>query len=184
MQEEVNSKTVALCVQGAKITASALKVAMRKFLQELNKKDQVKQAEKAGQAKERGAAKERQRQEKKKPHGKQTIKQLQEQGAQLTNIEITDNNIKSFDRVARKYGIDYSLKRDNQVNPPRYLVFFKAKDVDVMTAAFKEYAGVTLKEKEKQKKSVRKKLQKTVQKNKAKQRQRVKVKQKVRDQVR
>lgn len=184
MQEEVNAKTVALCVTGAKITGSTLKVAMRKFLQELNKKDQVKQAEKAGQAKERGAAKERQRQEKKKPHGKQTIKQLTEQGAQLTNIEITDNNIKSFDRVARKYGIDYSLKRDTSTNPPRYLVFFKAKDVDVMTAAFKEYAGVTLKEKEKQKESVRKKLQKTVQKNKSKQRQRVKVKQKARNQVR
>lgn len=184
MQEEVNAKTIALCVQGAKVTSSALKVAMRKFLQELNKKDQVKQAEKAGQAKERGAAKERQRQEKKKPHGKQTIKQLQEQGAQLTNIEITDNNIKSFDRVARKYGIDYSLKRDTSTDPPRYLVFFKAKDVDVMTAAFKEYAGVTLKEKEKQKESVRKKLQKKVQKNKSKQRQRVKVKQKARNQVR
>ena len=64
MQEEVNAKTVALCVTGAKITGSTLKVAMRKFLQELNKKDQVKQAEKAGEAKERGAAKERQRQEK------------------------------------------------------------------------------------------------------------------------
>lgn len=182
MQEEVNAKTVALCVQGVKITASALKVVMRKFLNEINKKDQVKQAEKAGRARERGANKERQKQEKKKPHGKQTIKQLNEQGAQLTNIEITDNNIKSFDRIARKYGIDYSLKRDNSMNPPRYLVFFKAKDVDVMTAAFKEYAGLTLKEKEKE--SVRKKLEKKVQKNKKKQRQRVKVKKKVRDQIR
>lgn len=182
MQEEVNSKTVALCVQGARITASGLRVAMRKFLQELNKKDQVKQAEKAGQAKERGAEKERQRQEKKKPHGKQTIKQLNEQGAQLTNIEITDNNIKSFDRVARKYGIDYSLKRDKSVDPPRYMVFFKAKDVDVMTAAFKEYAGVTLKKQ--QKPSVKKKLDKALQKSKAKQRQRVKSRKKVRTQTR
>ena len=182
MQEEVNSKTVALCVQGSRITASMLKVSMQKFLQELGKKDQVKQAEKAGQARERGAAKERQRQEKKKPHGKQTIKQLNEQGAQLTNIEITDNNIKSFDRVARKYGIDYSLKRDTSLDPPRYLVFFKAKDVDVMTAAFKEYAGIELKKKEKE--SVRKKLDKAVQKTKSKQRQRVKTRKKVRAQTR
>ena len=80
----------------------------------------------------------------KKPHGKQTIKQLIAQGAQLTNIQITDQNIKSFDRVARKYGIDYSLKKDSHVEPPLYLVFFKSKDVDVMTAAFKEYAGVEL----------------------------------------
>ena len=105
-----------------------------------------------------------------------------EQGVQLTNIEITENNIKSFDRVARKYGIDYSLKRSTTDNIRKYYVFFKAKDVDVMTAAFKEYAGIELKKKEKP--SVRKKLDKAVQKTKAKQRQRVKSRKKVRTQMR
>ena len=38
-----------------------------------------------------------------------------------------------------------------------YLVFFKAKDVDVMTAAFKEYTGVSLKKEQRQ--SIRKKLE-------------------------
>ena len=101
----------------------------------------------------------------------------------MTNIEITDNNIKSFDRIARKYGIDYSLKRaiDGE-NNRKYYVFFKAKDVDVMTAAFKEYAGIELNKEKKP--SVKKKLEKTVQKNKAKHRQRVRGKKKVRDQVR
>ena len=107
---------------------------------------------------------------------------MQEQGAQLTNIQITNQNIKSFDRVARKYGIDYSLKRDDSVTPQRYLVFFKAKDVDVMTAAFKEYAGISMKKSKKP--SVRKKLQKSVQKMNVKHRQREKVKQKVRGQQR
>ena len=177
MQEEVNEKIITLSVQGARITASMVKAAMRKFLMELEregqKSSQIKQAEKQGQARERGIEKEKQRQEKKKPHGKQTIKQLQEQGAQLTNIQITNQNIKSFDRVARKYGI---------VTPQRYLVFFKAKDVDVMTAAFKEYAGVSMKKSKKP--SVRKKLQKSVQKMNVKHRQREKVKQKVRGQQR
>ena len=186
MQEEVNEKIITLSVQGARITASMVKAAMRKFLMELEregqKSSQIKQAEKQGQARERGIEKEKQRQEKKKPHGKQTIKQLQEQGAQLTNIQITDQNIKSFDRVARKYGIDYSLKRDDSVTPRRYLVFFKAKDVDVMTAAFQEYAGVSMKKSKKP--SVRKKLQKSVQKMNVKHRQREKVKQKVRGQQR
>lgn len=77
--------------------------------------------------------------------GKQSIKSLQQSGAQLTNIVVTDNNIKSFDRVARKYGIDYSLKKAEKEGKTEYLVFFKAKDVDVMTAAFKEYTGVSLK---------------------------------------
>ena len=106
-----------------------------------------------------------------------------EKASQLTNIQITDQNIKSFDRVARKYGIDYSLKKDSHVEPPLYLVFFKSKDVDVMTAAFKEYAGVELDQSKKKKPSVRKKLQKT-QERKAKHRQRVKTKQKVRGQER
>ena len=66
-------------------------------------------------------------------------------------------NIKSFDRVARKYGIDYSLKKAEKEGKTEYLVFFKAKDVDVMTAAFKEYTGVSLKKEQRQ--SIRKKLE-------------------------
>ena len=64
--------------------------------------------------------------------------------------------------MARKYGIDYSLKKEVGADPPKFLVFFKAKDVDVMTAAFREYAGVELKKKQSKKPSVRKKLQKSV----------------------
>lgn len=110
------------------------------------------------------------------------MKQLMNQGVQLTNIPITDDNIKSFERIARKYGIDYSLKKDVSTDPPRFMVFFKAKDVDVMTAAFKEYAGASMKQKVK-KPSVKKKLAKTMQR-KVKHRQRVKQKNKDRGQVR
>ena len=45
---------------------------------------------------------------------------------------------KSFERTASKYGLDFALKKDVSVEPPSYLVFFKGRDVDVMTAAFKE----------------------------------------------
>lgn len=187
MQDEVNEKIIALSIQTGRMTSNVLKAAIRKFLnveqKHKQKKAQVKQAVKNGRAQEKGREKERKKQEKKKPHGKQTIKQLVDQGAQLTNIQITDQNIKSFDRVARKYGIDYSLKKDSHVKPPLYLVFFKSKDVDVMTAAFKEYAGIELDQSKKKKPSVRKKLQKT-QERKAKHRQRVKTKQKVRGQER
>ena len=112
-------------------------------------------------------------------HGKQSLKKLMRQGSQLTNIEITDKNIKSFDRVARKYSIDYSLKKDSSTDPPRYLVFFKAKDVDVMTKAFQEYAGVSMKKEKKV--SIRKKLQ-IAKERVAKQRERDKTKQKDRGQ--
>ena len=166
MQEEVNQKVISLSIQGVKITASVLKAAIRKFLEMDNRRKQkatkVKMAEKTGRAQEKGREKARKKIEKKKPHGKQTIKQLNAQGVQLSNIKITDENIKSFDRVARK---------------------FKAKDVDVMTAAFREYAGVELKKKQVKKPSVRKKLQKSVER-KAKHRQRVKQRQKSRGQER
>lgn len=185
MQDEVNEKTIALCVQCGRMTAGVLKAAMRKYLngaeRHKQKKVQRRQAVKNGRAQERSRAKERRKLEKKQPHGKQTMKQLMAKGAQLTNILITDDNIKSFDRVARKYGIDYSLKRDSSVSPPKYMVFFKEKDVDVMTAAFKEYTGITLKKSRKP--SVRKKLQKAMQRL-AKHRERVKTRQKDRGQER
>ena len=78
---------------------------------------------------------------------KQTIKQLVESGAALSNIEITNKNIKSFEPVAKKYGLDYALKKDNSTKPPKYLVFFKGKDIDVINMAFQEYSQKLLREK-------------------------------------
>ena len=151
MQEEVNEKTIALSIKGGKITADILKSALLKLLRDMEKsrnKSQQKAQEKAQQ----------------KPEvvkrGKQSLDSMLKEGSQLTNIEITDKNIRSFERVARKYGIDYSLKKDKSVDPPKYLVFFKAKDVDVMTAAFKEYTGVTLQKTKRP--SIRKRLQKAI----------------------
>ena len=186
MQDEVNDKTLNLCIQAGRITANTLRAAMRKYLNDMEKRKNLKIQKKNVSKNEEIKVKARDKAEKKleakKPRGKQTMKQLMNQGVQLTNIPITDDNIKSFERIARKYGIDYSLKKDVSTDPPRFMVFFKAKDVDVMTAAFKEYAGIELKKKEKP--SVRKKLDKAVQKTKAKQRQRVKSRKKVRSQVR
>ena len=141
MQEEVNEKTISLCIKGGKITAQILKAALIKLLAEMDKKKQRGKGEKSQCRKT----------------GRQSIKSLQKSGAQITNIVVTDNNIKSFDRVARKYGIDYSLKKAEKEGKTEYLVFFKAKDVDVMTAAFKEYTGVSLKKEQRQ--SIRKKLE-------------------------
>ena len=141
MQDEVNEKTMALCIKGGKISAQILKAALTKLLAEIEKKQQSKKMGGQNRCK----------------RGKQSIKSLQQSGAQLTYIVVTDNNIKSFDRVARKYGIDYSLKKAEKEGKTEYLVFFKAKDVDVMTAAFKEYTGVSLKKEQRQ--SIRKKLE-------------------------
>ena len=170
MQEEVNEKTIALCIKGGKITADILKAALRKYLQEMEK-------EKAKSQQKAQVKKEQKTQVVKR--GKQSIKSMLDKGSELSNIEITDNNIRSFEHVARKYGIDYSLKRDKSTDPPKYLVFFRAKDADVMTVAFKEYSGVTLQKSKR--KSIKLRLQKAIEKA-AKHREREKTQQKDRGQ--
>ena len=57
---------------------------------------------------------------------------------------ITEGNIKAFESTAKKYGIDFALKKDATESPPRYLVFFKGRDADVLTAAFKEFSAKKL----------------------------------------
>jgi hypothetical protein len=76
--------------------------------------------------------------------GKQTVKQLVGQGHGVTNIEISDKNIKDFEGIARKYGVDFAVVKDGTENPPKHLVFFKARDSDAITAAFKEYSAKTM----------------------------------------
>ena len=80
----------------------------------------------------------------KQPQGKQSLKQLMKQNAGVSNIEITKDNIKAFEGTAKKYGIDFALKKDTTESPPRYLVFFKGRDADALTAAFKEFSAKKL----------------------------------------
>ena len=145
MQEEVSTKIVAIAIRGGKISAEVLEKALKKFVQELEKAQKTASKPKTYR-------------------GKQTVKHLVSQNAAISNIEVTDGNIKSFDRTAKKYGIDYALKKDTSELPPRYIVFFKGRDVDVMTQAFKEFSSKTVKRQEKP--SLRQQLSKQIQKAK------------------
>ena len=180
MQEEVDEKTMALVITGGKISANVLKDALAKLVRQMEEKRRLTRAEKREEKRAQKAAAEKAKENEFRP-GKKTLNSMMKEGSQLSNIEITDKNIKSFEKMARKYSIDYSLKKDKSVDPPKYLVFFRAKDVDVMTAAFMEYTGVTLKKSRKV--SIRKRLQKAIDRS-AKHREREKVKQKDRGQER
>ena len=120
MQDEINEKTIALYIKTGKLTAQTLQKAMKKLLEQMKK--------------QKGKA----------PQGKQTLKQLMKQNTGISNIEITEGNIKAFESTAKKYGIDFALKKDTTESPPRYLVFFKGRDADVLTAAFKEFSAKKL----------------------------------------
>ena len=135
MQEEVESRTVTLAVSTTRMTANVLKSAISKYL---------------------AYRKEKARQGPVKPCGKQSVKQLVGQDQGVSNIEITDKNIKDFERIARKYGVDFALKKDKTGDIPKYLVFFKARDADALTAAFKEYTAKS--DRKKERPSVLKKL--------------------------
>ena len=77
MQDEVNTKVVAIMIKGGKISAEVLKKALDKFVQEIEKAQ-------------------KQMQQPKTYRGKQSIKHLMSQNAAISNIEVTDGNIKSF----------------------------------------------------------------------------------------
>ena len=72
------------------------------------------------------------------------MRQLKRSGEQVTNIQITDQNIKAFDPIAKRYDLDYHVKKIEGGEIPRYLVFFKGKDIDSMTEAFREFGAKKL----------------------------------------
>ena len=127
MQEEVEQRTVTLIVNTAKLTERELEKALSKLLAHMRAERQHKPV--------------------KEKHGRMTVKQLAEQNRGMKSIEVSDENIGSFNRVARKYGIDFApFKVKGQ---DRYLIFFKSSDEDAMTAAFKEYTDRMVKRKDK-----------------------------------
>ena len=124
MQEEVDQKTIALAVKTGKLTAQVLQAAIRKYLA----------------ARQKGTGKAH--------HGQQSLRQLKKDGSTLSNIEITDANIGLFRPCAKKYGVDFTLRKDATTHPPHYIVIFKAKDADNMEQAFKEFTAKKLQREE------------------------------------
>lgn len=150
MQEEVDQKTIALAVKTGKLTGQVLQAAMKKFLA----------------ARQKGKAKPH--------HGHQSLRQLKKDGSALSNIEITDANIGLFKPCAKKYDIDYTLRKDSSTHPPRYIVIFKTKQADNLEQAFKEFTAKKLSREERP--SIRKTLSALKQKAAAKTQQRAKEK--------
>ena len=134
MQEEVENRTLTLVVSGTKFTGRLFKAAISKYMAHRREKKLEKQ---------------RSRDSPVTPKGKQTVKQLIGQNQGVSNIEINDPSIRDFERIARKYGVDYAVKKDRSASPPKYLIFFKARDTDALTAAFTEYTGKKVKKAEK-----------------------------------
>ena len=127
-QDQMNERNCCLIIKGADLTARMLALAMRAFLHGGTVAGQNLTTH----------------------HGKQTLRQLSKSGGKLENIEIGED-IKSFEGIARKHGIDFAVKRDVSSDTPRHLVFFKSRDSVGMDLAFREYMARELRRsKEKQ----------------------------------
>ena len=133
MQEESTQRTIALVVRTAKLTEEILKRMIMAYLNDLAYEDVPEK------------------------HGKMSVRDLMGKDQGANTMDINNGNIRDFDRVAAKYNIDYAIKKDKSENPPKYVVFFKGRDADVISAAFKDF--LNLEEKKSKRPSLRQKLQ-------------------------
>lgn len=124
MQEEVENRTVNLAISTTKLTGRTLVNAFRAYMQHRKNVKAKKDIYHDNRI-----------------VGEQSIDQLLGQNQGATNIEIEKTEIAGFKKVLNKYGVDYAITKDPSQDPPRYLVFFKARDGDALTAAFKEFSA-------------------------------------------
>jgi hypothetical protein len=133
VQDHVNDQSVAVSVKTAKFTGRVLAKAVGLALSQMEKS-----------------------RNKLKP-GEQSMKRLTRDGKDTDNIEIM-GRIKSFERIARKYGIAYHAEKDIGTEPPKYTVYFKSAQKGNLTAAFKEYTALMLGKETERKPSILKQL--------------------------
>ena len=130
MQEDIEHRAVTLAINTGKMTGRTFRNALAKLLHFLkNKHQQHKQV---------------------KPCGKQSVKKLIGQNQGVSRVDLShDDDVKQFEHVARKYGVDYAITKVKS-EKPRYLIFFKARDNDALTAALEEYTAQRMRGKDKQ----------------------------------
>ena len=121
MQEEVENRAVNLAISTTKLTARTIVAGIQKYMRH---REQVKGKKQL---------------QSEVSHGKQSVKQLLGQNQGATNAEIDKSGIKDFERIAKKYGVDFAVRKDKSVDPPRYVVFVRAKDADALDAICKEH---------------------------------------------
>lgn len=93
MQEEVENRTVNLAISTTKLTGRTIIAGIRKYLQHREKVKMKKARDPA-------------------VHGKQSVKQLLGQNQGATNVEIDKESIRDFEKLAKKYGVDFAVRKD------------------------------------------------------------------------
>ena len=139
MQEEVVDKSIDIAVRVTSLTLSQI----LKVLEFLTKKLEEKPGDRTPEtptANKDGADPDLK-------HGKQTLKNLHKHNEGLSTIELTDPNLRDLFKSMKKADIDFSCVKDGK---GKYSLFFKGKNADEMTSAFKRYTEKTVAKADKQ----------------------------------
>lgn len=118
VDEDISRRTIAVSIKASKLTARGLACVLGAIARKIAKHHRAKQT----------------------PHGRQTVGQLMGHGAATNSIEVEAPAL--FDRVARKWNVDYAFYK---TGPDKYLLFFKSGQADAITACFSEYSRRVMK---------------------------------------
>jgi len=119
LQEQVDREAIAITVKASKLTGKVLWAVCRSVGR------QIANHHKAAQT----------------PQGKQSAKKLMNHKEATSNIPL-DGDTRLFDRVARKWNVDYAFRK---LDKGKYLLLFKSKQIDDIQGAFKEYTKLYVK---------------------------------------
>ena len=103
IDEDVSRRTIAVSIKATKLTGRVLAQACLAVGRKIKKAHRARQT----------------------PHGKQSVRKLMGHGGDTNAIEV--DTPKLFDKVARKWGVDYAIRR---VGDEKYLLLFKARQAE------------------------------------------------------
>ena len=131
INEELTDREINLAVRVGSTAAAELRKALEKVLAQLQGKEKPPEASKDPKTPQDPALK----------TGKQTLKQLHKHNEGLSSIELKDPNLRALYKEMKKNDIDFSVVKDGK---GKYTLFFKGKNADEMTNAFKRYTEKTV----------------------------------------
>lgn len=121
MQQEVEEKSIRLAVRTTEISARGMLrilMAIKHHIDEKRAQAHIPQEPR---------------------RGRQSVKELIGQGQGVTRVDLDQDGIRDFHKIAKKFGVDYAIIKDKGVEPPVYNVFFKARDEDAINKVISAY---------------------------------------------
>ena len=118
MQEQIEREAIAVTITATRFTAKVLVWALKTAARQIARHHREAQT----------------------PRGRQSVRKLMNHNVATNTIEI-DGDRGLFDRVARKWGVDYAFHKTGK---DKYLLLFKSGQADAITAAFSEYTTLVM----------------------------------------